>query len=192
MGTVTERYDIWTRFARVHLSTPAERSVYQALVGHGRESWSAEEIARARHLDGRDARDVLARFALAGIAETIGGQGQPPRYRWRAEMDYIFGGPADPDHPIDPVCGMPVVDTSPLAVEWDDRSFRFCSSLCRAAFLAFPSSFASPPHALRDARTPVSSPGGDRGTATGPSDRRASAAGPRSGQRTSPPRLARR
>ena len=143
MGTLTERYDVWTRFARVHLSTPAERSVYQALVGDGQESWSAQEIARTRHLGEQDVRDVLARFAVARIAETVGGDAQPPRYRWRAEMDYIFGGSAGPDHPIDPVCGMPVVDASPLAVEREARTFRFCSSLCRAAFLAFPSSFAS-------------------------------------------------
>lgn len=143
MGSAAGRYDVWTRFARVHLSTPAERAVYLTLVGGAQESWSAGEIARSRHLDEGEAQGVLIRFIQAGIAEPVAHGAGSPRYRWRADMDYLFGGPLEGIDSIDPVCGMPLVTDSPLAATWEGRAFRFCSSLCRAAFLAFPSSFAT-------------------------------------------------
>lgn len=144
MGTDSERYDVWTRSARVHLSTPGERAVYLTLVGGTQESWSAPEIARDRSLDASEAHAVLTRFANDGIAERVSDGTEPPRYRWRADMDYIFEDAVEGRGPVDPVCGMLVVPESPLTTDWNGRSFRFCSSLCRAAFLAFPNSFASP------------------------------------------------
>jgi hypothetical protein len=43
------------------------------------------------------------------------------------------------------VCGMPVLADSPYVAEDPyRRPSRFCSSLCRAAFLASPSRFSGP------------------------------------------------
>ena len=39
---------------------------------------------------------------------------------------------------LDPICGMPVQPYSPFAVESGGRTFRFCSALCREAFLRDP------------------------------------------------------
>lgn len=43
----------------------------------------------------------------------------------------------------DPVCGMPVDDSSHLVAEWDARSYRFCSARCRDRFVASPAEFVS-------------------------------------------------
>ena len=145
MGDATERYDVWTLFARVHLSLPSERAVYQALVGATPEWGSAEEIARTRHLDVQDAEHVLAGFVRAGIAEVAKADTGSQRYRWRADMDYVFGGSVEQDASIDPVCGMLVLAEAAPMSAWEGRTFTFCSSLCRAAFVAFPASFAPRP-----------------------------------------------
>jgi YHS domain-containing protein len=61
-------------------------------------------------------------------------------------MDYLFGSSGEPSEWVDPVCGMPVWDGGPyLANDAFGRPQRFCSSLCLAAFLAFPSAFTWPP-----------------------------------------------
>lgn len=141
MGTTTERYDVYTRFARTHLSTSGEQVVYLTLVGGQERSWSAEEIALRGHLGEKEAGAVLTRFAQAGVAEAVARVTGPTRYRWRADMDYL-GAAFEGFDSIDPVCDMPVMADSPLAESWDGRNFRFCSSLCRAVFVASPKAFA--------------------------------------------------
>ena len=158
MGGATERYDVWTRFARVHLSTPSERAVYQDLVGASPDWWSAEEIARTGHLDVQDAEHVLAGFVRASIAEAARDDAGPNRYRWRADMDYLFGGFVEQDAPVDPVCGMLVFADGAPTSAWEGRTFTFCSSLCRAAFVAFPASFAPSPEPVGAASGPPLTP----------------------------------
>src|SRR5680860_351540 len=46
-----KRYDLRSRFARVHLSTRAERAVYLVLVCDRTRAWSAEEIARLKDVE---------------------------------------------------------------------------------------------------------------------------------------------
>lgn len=145
-GTITERYDPWTQFARAHLGTAAERSAYLALVGGERKSVSAEDLARDRHLSLGEAEAVLSRFAEQGITD-VEVEGDRERYRWREEMDYIFGDRPGTLGLFDPICGMPITNQRPLTTRWDGESYKFCSPLCRAAFLVCPILFATSPHA---------------------------------------------
>ena len=136
-----ERYDVYSRFARRHLDTREERAVYLSLVGQEAGSWSARELAERNHLDPADAERVLEEFEAAGVVEAVDAA-EGRRYLWRSDMNYPFGE-NDPPGPVDLVCGMPVLANSPYVA--DDayrRPRRFCSSLCRAAFLASPSTFS--------------------------------------------------
>ena len=139
-----EQYDIFSRFARVHLSTNLERAAYLALVGEHPQAVSAAEIAAGSGLPEREVERVLERFVAAGIVEKLGAP-RSRRFRWRSDMDYLFGSSGEASEWVDPVCGMPVWDGSPhLAEDAFGRPQRFCSSLCLAAFLAFPSAFTWP------------------------------------------------
>lgn len=137
--------DARARFARRHLATREERAVYRTLISDRTEAWSASEIAERHHSD----RDVIARiletFDAAGISEPVDGP-EGHRHRWRSEMDYLVGGVGDRHEQVDPVCGMPVSDSSPyVAYDVHGRTTRFCSPLCLAAFLAFRVTFSGPP-----------------------------------------------
>jgi len=136
-----ERYDVYSRFARRHLDTREERAVYLTLAGREAGSWSVRELAERNHLDPDDTERVLEAFEAAGVVEAIDAP-EGRRYRWRSDMNYLFGE-NDPPGPVDPVCGMPVLANSPyVADDTYRRPRRFCSSLCRAAFLASPSTFS--------------------------------------------------
>ena len=54
-------YDVHSRFAQVHLRTPAERTVYFTLVAQLAESWSAVEIAGLKDIDVATVEAVLDR-----------------------------------------------------------------------------------------------------------------------------------
>ncbi len=139
-----EQYDIFTRFARVHLSSRVERAVYLAVVGDHPHVLSGAEISLRSGIPEREIEHVLERFETAGIVEEVGAP-RSDRFRWRSDMDYLFGSLGEPSEWVDPVCGMPVWDGSPhLAEDVFGRPQRFCSSLCLAAFLAFPSAFTWP------------------------------------------------
>ena len=134
-------YDVGSGFARVHLSTRAERAAYLVLVCDRTRAWSAQEIARLKGVEEAPVERALAGFASAGIIEVE--EGQPTSYRWSADMEYLFGTSENGAERIDPVCGMRVAADSPYFVkEADGASVWFCSPLCRAAFVAFPNSFA--------------------------------------------------
>ena len=151
-----ENYDIFTRFARAHLSTRAERAVYLALVSASHESRTAGELAAATGLDRAKVLRVLDRFETSGIAEREEGP-DGPRFRWRADMEYLFEGPDASAGWVDPVCAMPVtLDTPYRATDNLGGELRFCSSVCLAEFRAFPARF-TPPAVVEDrtARAPV-------------------------------------
>lgn len=136
-------YDVGSRFARVHLSTLAERAVYLVLVGDQASAWSAEEIARLKNVEEAAIDRALAGFASAGIVEVE--EDKPARYRWSADMDDLFDQGDGGAERIDPVCGMRVAADSPYSArDHVGANVWFCSSLCRAAFVAFPNSFAHP------------------------------------------------
>ena len=139
-----ERHDVYSRFARRHLDTREERAVYLSLVGQEASSWSARELAERNHGDPADTERVLEEFEAAGVVEAIDSP-EGRRYLWRSDMNYLFGEGGDNPGWVDPVCGMPVLADSPYVA--DDpyhRPRRFCSSLCRGAFLASPSTFSGP------------------------------------------------
>lgn len=137
-----KRYDLGSRFSRVHLSTRAERAVYLVLVCDRTKAWSADEIARLKGLEEADTERALAGFASAGIIEVE--EGEPARFRWSADMDCLFGECEGEAERIDPVCGMRVAADSPYLVQdAHGASVWFCSALCRATFVAFPNTFAS-------------------------------------------------
>ena len=139
-----KRYDVYSRFARRHLDTREERAVYLTLVGQEAESWSAGELADRNHLDADETGRVLEAFEAAGVVDAIDAP-EGRRYRWRSDMDYLFGKEGDPPEWVDPVCGMPVLANSPyVADDAYGRPRRFCSSLCLAALLASPSTFSGP------------------------------------------------
>ena len=138
------RYDVYSRFSRRHLDTREERAVYLTLVGQEAESWSAGELSERNHLDPDDTELVLEGFEAAGVVEAIEAP-EGRRYRWRSDMNYLFGEGGGSPEWVDPVCGMPVLADSPYVAEDPyRRPRRFCSSLCRGAFLASPSSFSGP------------------------------------------------
>ena len=146
------RFGVFSLFARRHLRDRDERGAWFALTALPRRDWSSQEIAETRSLDPAQIARVLEEFEVAGIVSaSADGSGQR-RYRLDSEMDYLWDGTLD-ESAVDPVCGMPVAGDSPLAAEDDfGRTYRFCSSLCRAAFRAFPNSFTvSPPSGARTA-----------------------------------------
>ena len=137
-------YDVYSRFARRHLDTREERAVYLTLVGQEAESWSARELAERNQLDPDETERVLEAFEAAGVVDAIDAP-EDRRYRWRSDMNYLFGdGDGSPEW-VDPVCGMPVLpDTPYVAYDAYRRPRRFCSSLCRGAFLGSPSTYSGP------------------------------------------------
>jgi YHS domain-containing protein len=139
-----EHRRLWSRFSRVHLSTPEEVRTYLALAREPRRSWSAEQIARIEGGDTESIRQALEGFAEAGIAvEVDAGKDHRKRYRWHIHhLGQLVGQPAGDDEVIDPICGMAVPARGVLSVTHDGQTFRFCSSLCRASFIALPSRFA--------------------------------------------------
>jgi YHS domain-containing protein len=140
-----ESYDIFTRFARAHLSTRAERAVYLALVGASPESRTADEVAAASVLDRKDVVRVLDRLETSGIVERDEGP-DGPYYLWRADMDYLFESHDASAGWVDPVCAMPVtLDTPFRATNNLGGEQRFCSSVCLAEFRAFPARFPPRP-----------------------------------------------
>lgn len=136
------RYDIFARFARRHLSTREQRAVYLTLVSQEAESWSAAEIAGLKRLDECDIERIFEAYEASGIVEAIDTTGGR-RYRWRSDMNYLFGDVSDSPDWVDPVCGMPVTEESPYrAIDPFGRPRRFCASLCLAAFRASPGTFS--------------------------------------------------
>lgn len=136
-----KRHDVASLFARAHLGTRPQRAVYLVLVCDRSRAWSSEEIARLKDIEEAEIERALAGFASAGIVEME--EGEPASYRWSPNMDYLFGERED-DERIDPVCGMRVAPDTPYLVEDAyGASVWFCSPLCRAAFVAFPSAFSS-------------------------------------------------
>lgn len=143
-GEPMKRYDVYSRFARRHLETREERAVYLTLVGQETDSWSARELAERNHLDPDETERVLEAFEAAGVVDAIHAP-EGCRYRWRSDMNYLFGEEGESPEWVDPVCGMPVLANSPyVADDPHRRPRRFCSSLCLAAFLASPSTFSGP------------------------------------------------
>ena len=139
------RYDIYARFADKHLRTPAERAVYLTLVSQEAPSWSAAEMAQLNGLDPREAERILQDYKSSGVVEGTGIPGGR-RYRWRSDMNYLFDGVSDSPEWVDPVCGMFVTAESPYrATDRHRRPRRFCSSMCLAAFRAWPSTLTVPP-----------------------------------------------
>lgn len=138
-----EHQEAWGRFARRHLSTREDRAVFHTLTDERTRAWSAREIAARERSDLDAIAEALVRFDDAGIVESAP-TSTGRRYRWRPEMNYLFDelgrGAA-----WDPVCGMPVPANSPhVAEDLHRRTTRFCSSLCRAGFLAFRGTFSGP------------------------------------------------
>ena len=143
MEVAVNSNDALARFARVHLSTPAERAVYFVLAGSPAVSWSAQELSERTGVSEETVSGVLERFAAAGIIGAAVEAGGPCRYRWRVDKEYLYESTTGSTGWIDPVCGMEVMADSPLIARAIDGSLvRFCSPLCRAAFRAFPGSFA--------------------------------------------------
>lgn len=134
-------YDVHSRFARMHLRTPAERAVYFTLVAQLAESWSAAEIATLKDVDVRTVEAVLDGYADAGVVDGVDSNGGL-RYRWRSDMSYLFNAGSSGITMIDPVCGMTTDGATPHRVSDGSGTLRlFCSSLCLAAFRADPPSY---------------------------------------------------
>lgn len=156
---VDGRYDLGSRFARLHLRTRAERAVYLILVCDRTKAWSPEEIARLKDIEEAETERALLGFASAGIVEVE--EGEPVRYRWSADMDYLFGDTGSGFERLDPVCGMRVAAESPYSVKDDEgASVWFCSSLCRSWFIAFPNVFSAASRLSHDATTGTRRDGG--------------------------------
>ena len=115
------------RFARAHLPTATERRVYAVVAGSS-DIWTARGAAKAAHVSDHEADQALRCFGRAGIVGLAGNR-HPARYRWRAEMAYLYDD-SEPAWLRDPVCGMPVAPGTPLFVEEDAVVTRFCSLPC--------------------------------------------------------------
>lgn len=138
-------YDVHSRFAQVHLRTPAERTVYFTLVAQLAESWSAVEIANLKDVDVETVEAVLDRYAAAGVVDVVD-SATGLRYRWCSDMSYLFGAGPSGVTMIDPVCGMTTDGETPHWLEDGSGTLRlFCSSLCQATFRANPQSYRSAP-----------------------------------------------
>ena len=121
--------DAFVRFAKAHLPSRAERTIYPVLAGAPDRDWTAGEVAAAAGVSHHEADQALRRFASAGIVDHSHVRGQSHRYRWHPDMGYLrqgdVSGPA-----IDPVCGMPVPPGTPHTARDDDAEIRFCSLPC--------------------------------------------------------------
>lgn len=121
--------DAFVRFARAHLPSKAERSIYPVLAGAPGHDWTAGEVAAAAGVSHHEADRALRRFASAGIVDHRHVRGQSHRYRWHPDMAYLLhddvSGPA-----VDPVCGMPVPSGAPHTVLDGEAEVRFCSLPC--------------------------------------------------------------
>ena len=120
--------DAFVRFAKAHLPSKTERTIYPVLAGAPDRDWAAGEVAAAAGVSHHEADQALRRFASAGIVHHRV-RGQSHRYRWHPDMGYLrqgdVSGPA-----IDPVCGMPVPPGTPHTARDDDTEIRFCSLPC--------------------------------------------------------------
>lgn len=134
------------QFARAHLRSPVERSVYFVLAATPEETWTAPEVAHETGHDELDVDQTLRRFAADGIIERQPSPGRRPAYRLRHEMRYLFGDRHPDERLVDPVCGMPVDPSTPHVTEVDGVVVRFCSRRCQALY------------ARRDRRTARESP----------------------------------
>lgn len=138
-------YDIHSRFAQVHLSTPAERAVYFTLVAQLADSWSAVEIASLKGLDVKAVEAVLDRYADVGVVAIVESE-VGVRYRWCSDMRYLFGAGSSEVTMIDPVCGMTIDAATPYRMaDGSGTLWLFCSSTCLASFRARPRSFGEAP-----------------------------------------------
>ena len=70
---VKGRYDLGSRFARLHLRTRAERAVYLVLVCDRTKAWSPEEIARLAFPNVSSAASRLSHDATTGTRRDGGG-----------------------------------------------------------------------------------------------------------------------
>lgn len=141
-GSMVERWDALDRFVRVHVTTGGERAVYLSLVGGSPGTYrSADEIASEHGAEPSEVEGALRRFEEAGIVEASEDWG-PRRYRWRDDMRYLERGRQAWSGSVDPVCGMPVRHETPHRLkDAEGGELGFCSSLCLAAFRAFPAAF---------------------------------------------------
>ena len=143
MNESTQRYDVYARFARAHLRTRTERAVYFTLVAQLASSWSACELARLKDLDVPTVQAVLDRYAAADIVE-VADLSTGRRYRWRADMTYLFGATLSAPELVDPVCGMTVDEWTPYCFrDAFGRRWVFCSSVCMTTFRSAPDVFRS-------------------------------------------------
>lgn len=129
-------HDVHSRFAQVHLRTPAERAVYFTLVAQLAESWSPVEIANLKGLEAKTVVTVLDRYADAGVVDVVHSE-TGLRYRWRSDMSYLSRGGSSTVTMIDPVCGMTTDGETPHRLEdGSGNLWLFCSSTCLATFRA--------------------------------------------------------
>lgn len=138
-------YDVHSRFAQVHLRTPAERAVYFTLVAQLAESWAAVEIASLKGIDLATVEAVFDRYADAGVVDVVDSP-TGVRYRWCPDMSYLSKAGLSGVTRIDPVCGMTTDGETPHWLE-DGSGTRwlFCSPLCLATFRANPQSYGAAP-----------------------------------------------
>ncbi len=135
-------YHLASRFARLHLSSPAQRAAYLVLVCDRTRAWSVEDVAQLKGVEKAAVKRALEGFVSAGIAERS--QANPARYRWSTDRANLFDD--DAADRVDPVCGMSTAADSPYtltdaagALVW------FCSKPCRTAFIDAPNAFAPSP-----------------------------------------------
>lgn len=129
-------HDTLARFARGHLSGEAEPAVYFLLAGSPAASWSTRELSERTGWPEDVVAEVLGRFLAAGMITRAPDDPAAPRYRWRVEAEYLHDSPSGATQWVDPICGMPVAEDSPIRARRPGGTrVRFCSPWCRAAFL---------------------------------------------------------
>jgi hypothetical protein len=129
------RVALFTKFARAHLRTPAQRAAYLALAGTPDEAWSAPAIAAQSNVDAHEVDITLRQFTAAGITEDAGhSSGGDQLYRWHPTMAYLHQHDQPSLDAVDPVCGMPVPASTQLTETTGDQVQRFCSIRCQAAW----------------------------------------------------------
>lgn len=121
--------DAFVRFAKAHLPSKAERTIYPVLAGAPERDWTAGEVAPAAGVSHHEADQALRRFASAGIVDHSHVRGQGHRYRWHPDMAYLRQGDVS-GAAIDPVCGMPVPPGTPHTAHDGDADVSFCSLPC--------------------------------------------------------------
>jgi hypothetical protein len=85
--------------------------VHAALVSYQGRLWSAADLAGQAALASADVARILRQYAAAGIVEDLNST-EEGRYRWRADLGYLFGIQGDGAASVDPVCDMPVTADS--------------------------------------------------------------------------------